>query len=428
VNPTTIATIGTGYVGLTSGACLAALGHQVTCVDRDAGKIDQLRDGIVPIHERGLDALVAETVAAGRLRFDTDTLAAAASHDVVLLCLPTPTGGDGGADLSAVLSVAEAIGPVLRPGTVVVTKSTVPVGTGRRVAAALGRDDVHVASNPEFLREGSAVDDFFRPDRVVVGANDDGTSERIAGLYATVDAPVLRTGLESAELIKYASNALLAIKLSFVNDLAALCERSGADVTEVTAGVGADARISERFLQPGPGWGGSCFPKDTRALAQASRQVGLGAELLDAAVDANDRQMQRIVDRTAELAGGDLAGRRVGLLGLTFKAGTDDLRESPALRIAELLEARGAEVHGYDPMVADDAALPVTAHTDPYSACRDADAVLVLTEWSEFAELDLDKLRDVAATDVIHDTRGVVDPEAAARASLELVTVGRGRA
>jgi UDPglucose 6-dehydrogenase len=428
VNPTSIATIGTGYVGLTTGACLAALGHQVTCVDRDVDKIEQLRDGVVPIHERGLDALVADTVTDGRLRFDTDTLGAASSHDVVFLCLPTPTGGDGGADLSAVLSVAEAIGPVLRPGATVVTKSTVPVGTGRRVAAALGRSDVHVASNPEFLREGSAVDDFFRPDRVVVGADDEGTSERIAGLYATVDAPVLRTGLESAELIKYASNALLAIKLSFVNDLAALCERSGADIAEVTAGVGADGRISDRFLQPGPGWGGSCFPKDTRALAQASRQAGLGAELLDAAVDANDRQMQRIVDRTAELTGGDLTGRRVGLLGLTFKAGTDDLRDSPALRIAELLEARGADVHGYDPMVADDRGLPVTAHTDPYSACRDADAVLVLTEWSEFGELDLDKLRDVAATDVIHDTRAIVDAEAAARASLELVTVGRGRA
>ncbi|WP_214403955.1 UDP-glucose dehydrogenase family protein [Pseudonocardia lacus] len=435
-----IVVVGTGYVGLTTGACMASLGHRVVCADIDPAKVEMLAAGDVRISEPGLAELVGEGMAAGRLSFVLGAAAALAEPagggaHVVFLCVPTPMGVGGVADLSAVEAVVEETRELLPPGCVVVNKSTVPVGTADRTAELLGRDDVAVVSNPEFLREGSAVRDFLHPDRIVVGSNSSPeAAERVAGLYARLGAPTVLTDAASAEMIKYAANCFLAMKLSYVNALAELCERLGADVADVTEGIGYDRRIGQAFLVPGPGWGGSCLPKDVHALLQVADAADFEFRLLRATIDTNNRQFQRVVDkiRTAVSGrrGGSLARRRLALFGLTFKAGTDDVRASPALEVAALLRQAGAELVGYDPGLGAVDPAPVdpalvTVVDDPYVAAKDADAVVVLTEWPQFRGLDWARLAGAVATPTLVDTRNLLDPAVLRRAGFSWVGMGR---
>ena len=420
-----IGIIGTGYVGLTTGACFAALGHDVVCADIDAAKVASLSAGRIPIHEQGLERLVRENLAAGRLRFTLGAANAVGDREFVYLCVPTPQGPDGSADLSYLKAAAEEIATHLAPGTVVVNKSTVPVGSTRFVERAMGRPDVPVVSNPEFLREGSAVADFMGPDRVVIGADDQAAASRVASLYLGTRAPILVTDARSAETIKYASNAFLAAKLSFVNAVAAVCEAVGADVTEVLLGMGYDRRIGHEFLKPGPGWGGSCFPKDTRAMIRIAEDAGYDFALLRGVVAANEEQLHRVADKIVAAAGGDVEGTRVGILGLTFKAGTDDLRESPSMHIVERLVARGVTVRAYDPTVTRPVMDGVEVTDDAYAACENADVVAVLTEWDEFKRLDLDKVAGSMRGAAVVDARNVLDPGAVARRGLTYTGIGR---
>ncbi len=434
--PTSIAIVGTGYVGLTTGACLAQLGHQVTCADIDADKIDLLNRGEIPIVEDGLAEVVAAARAAGRLEFVLGAATAAAGADIVFLCVPTPQGEDGSADLSYIQAAATEIGPSLRPGSIIVNKSTVPVGSTRVVERAVRRDDVHVVSNPEFLREGTAVRDFLHPDRVVIGAADRDAAERVAALYSGLDAKILITDPASAETIKYAANGFLAMKISFVNAVAAMCEAVGADVAAVVQGIGSDTRIGSAFLNPGPGWGGSCFPKDSRALVRIAQDHGYNFSMMRGVIEVNDQQRSRMVDKVIRALDGHersvLSGSRVGVLGLTFKAGTDDLRDSPSISVIRDLVHFGAEVSAYDPTVIDPlhparaAALEgITLCADPYAAATDSDVVVLLTEWPEFKDLDLDKLATVMAGKAIVDTRNLLDPDAVRNAGLVYDGVGR---
>jgi UDPglucose 6-dehydrogenase len=402
--------VGAGYVGLTTAACLAHLGHQVSCVDIDPARVALLRQGVVPIAEPRLEELVGEGLAAGRLSFSTE-VACLGTVDAVLVCVPTPTGVGGVADLGALEAVRDNLSGMLRPDCAVAIKSTVPVGTTRRVAARIGRPTV---SNPEFLREGHAVHDFLHPDRIVVGADDHAAARRIAALYAGLSAPVIHTDPASAELAKYASNAFLAMKLSYVNVLAELCERMGADIGEVTRTMSLDERIGPAFLSPGPGWGGSCLPKDTAALVRCAAQTGVDFDLVRAAVAVNERQPGRIVDKVrAAVTGspvGSLDGVRLGLLGLTFKAGTDDLRDSPALAVAARLADLGAVLTGYDPEVSvRDAVGPVQLVDDPILVAKDAAGLVLLTEWPHFRDLDWPALAVVVDQRVIVDTRNLLD-------------------
>jgi UDPglucose 6-dehydrogenase len=440
-----IVVVGAGYVGLTTGACLASLGHRVVCADVDEAKVERLRGVQLDIRESGLGELVAETTAAGRLSF---VVGAAAGLDqlqaegtpaeVVVVCVPTPMGIGGCADLTAVESVVEEIRLNLPPGSVVVAKSTVPVGTSERISELLERPDVAVVSNPEFLREGSAVHDFLHPDRIIIGANAQDAAERIAALYARLGAPTVLTDWASAELIKYAANCFLAIKLSYVNAIADLCERLDADVVDVTEGLGYDRRIGNVFLSPGPGWGGSCLPKDTAALLQLSEAVDFEFRLLRAAIDTNTRQSGRIVEKVRLAVTGRRTGalsrRRIALLGLAFKAGTSDMRDSPALAVAARLRQAGAELQAYDPAVAADGVRPgeawpgdalLTIVDDPYVAGKDADAVVILTEWPEFRSLDWPRLSGLVRRPVVVDTRNLVDPDVLRRAGFSWIGVGR---
>jgi len=436
-----IAVIGTGYVGLTTGACLASLGHHVVCADIDAAKVARLRAGQVDILEPGLADLVEEGIAAGRLRFVVGASAAVTSAgrggssdtdlpaEIVYLCVPTPMGAGGAADLAAVRAVADEVRDLLPPGCVVVNKSTVPVGTAATTLQILGRADVAVVSNPEFLREGSAVHDFLHPDRIVVGSASQEAAERVAALYARLGAPTLLTDAASAEMVKYAANCFLAMKLSFVNSLADLCERLGADVVEVTEGMGHDRRIGQTFLSPGPGWGGSCFPKDTHALLQIADAAGMDFDLVRASLAVNTKTRALVVDKIRTAVGGTLAGRRIGLLGLTFKAGTDDLRDSPALAVAHLLHTEGAELTGYDP--AHQIGVPgttddITVVDDPLTVAKEADALVVLTEWPQFRTLDWTAMAGVATTPVVIDTRNLLDADILRRAGFTWIGVGRG--
>lgn len=423
-----IAVVGTGYVGLTTGACLASLGHHVSCADVDGGKIGQLRRGAVPIHEPGLADLVAEGLAAGRLEFVVGAAAAVADAEVVFLCVPTPMGAGGGADLAVVESVTAEIGDLLAPGAVVVNKSTVPVGTAARTARLLGREDVAVVSNPEFLREGSAVEDFLNPDRIVVGCDVRDAAERVAALYARLGAPAVLTDAASAEMVKYASNCFLAMKLSYVNAIAELCERLGADVADVTEGMGYDRRIGQAFLAPGPGWGGSCLLKDTHALLQVATDAQSDVSLLAASLATNARQQQRMVDKVRDAAGGSLDRARIGLLGLAFKAGTDDLRGSPALAVAALLAAEGAELIGYDPGIS--GAVPgmtddLHVVDDPLKVASGTAVLVVLTEWPEFRALDWAALADVVTGHTVIDTRNLLDPDVLRRVGFHVQGIGR---
>lgn len=405
-----VVVVGAGYVGLTTAACLAGMGHRVVCTDIDEPRITGLRRGEIPIREPGLDELVTAGLDSGRLSFVRGSAEAASCADFVFLCVPTPAGPGGGTDLSFLEAAATEIGQSLRPRTVVVNKSTAPAGTTQFLARVLGRADVAVASNPEFLRQGSAVGDFLNPDRVVVGAADAAVADRVAGLYASVDAPVLITDPASAETVKYVANAFLAMKLSFSNSVAALCEAVGADVVDVLAGMGHDRRIGRDYLRPGPGWGGSCLPKDTRALIDAASVAGYDFALLRSVVEANEAQFARIVDKVVSRVA--LPGARIALLGLAFKAGTDDLRDSPSLEIGRRLVETGAAVHAYDPAIRSNAAIKeagIAVTADAYAACDGASALVVATEWDEFRQLDFDQVARVMDELHVIDARNLLD-------------------
>ena len=404
-----VAVVGAGYVGLTTAACFARLGHEVRCADRVTERVTALRNGAVPIVEAGLDDFVAEGLATGRLSFWSDNRAAVRDAEIVFLCVPTPQGADGHADMSYVLEAAHEIAPHLRPDAIVVNKSTVPVGAASMVTDALDRPDVSVVSNPEFLREGTALFDFMNPDRIVIGSDDPHAAQRVAALYDGVDAEVVVMNAASAELVKYASNGFLAMKISFANSVAELCEDLGADVRDVLGSVGRDSRIGERFLDPGPGWGGSCFPKDTAALAAIAEDVDRPFSLVRASMEANEAHFQWIVDKATRLVGGSLEGIRIAMWGVTFKANTDDTRMSPALDIATRLVAGGAEIRAYDP-AGTVAVRGVMQCGNPYDACRGADLVLIATEWDVFGKIDLDQVRSRMRRPAILDARNLLDP------------------
>ena len=419
-----IAVIGTGYVGLTTGACFSHLGHEVVCADIDPAKIKRLNAGEIPIVEAGVDKLVAEGLSSGRLRFVLGAAAAAATCEFAYLCVPTPQGADGSADLSYIEAAAREIADVLPSEAIVVNKSTVPVGSTKVVERVLNRPDVRVVSNPEFLREGSAVHDFMHPDRIVIGADDQAAAIKVASLYLGVPAPLIVTDPASAETIKYAANAFLATKLSFINAVAAVCEAVGADVNHVVLGIGYDKRIGQEFLRPGPGWGGSCFPKDTRALVKIAADHGYDFDLLKGVITVNDQQLQRVVGKIERAAGGSLEGKTVGVWGLTFKARTDDLRESPSLGIVAELAARGARVQGYDPTV-DGPLDNMVVCADPYSASQGADVLALLTEWDEFRWVDIDKVARLMHGTRVVDARNLLERNPWQRAGVTVEGIGR---
>jgi UDPglucose 6-dehydrogenase len=425
-----VAVVGAGYVGLTTAACLAHLGHRVTAVDVDERKVRRLSGAESTILEAGLPELLVEGIDAGRLRFTSDVAEASTGADFVFLCVPTPQGADGAADLRFVKEAAAQVAPHLKPGAVVVTKSTVPVGSAGAVVAALGRPDTAVVSNPEFLREGNAVHDWLHPDRVVIGSDDAEAAEKLAGLYQQLETPVLITDPASAETVKYACNAFLAAKVSFVNAIANLCEAVGADSVDVIRGMSYDRRIGADHLAPGPGWGGSCFPKDTSALIRISEDHGYDFALLREVVASNERQFDFVADQVATAAGGSLEGVTVAAWGLTFKAATDDLRDSPALEVLRRVRARGAHIRAFDPTLPEPedrqlSELRVTLCDDPYSACEGARALVVLTEWPQFAELDLGKVAAAMAQPTIVDTRNMLDPAEARAAGCSYQGMGR---
>jgi UDPglucose 6-dehydrogenase len=419
-----IAIIGTGYVGLTTGACFAHLGHQVVCADIDPDKVERLSRGEIPIYEPGLQQIVDDALRAGTLSFVLGAAAAAADCEFAYLCVPTPQGDDGSADLSYIEAAAAEISPILPSDAVVVNKSTVPVGSTKVVERVLARPDIKVVSNPEFLREGSAVHDFLKPDRVVIGSDDQSAAIRVAALYLGVAAPLIVTDPASAETIKYAANAFLATKISFVNAVAAVCEAVGADVNDVVLGIGYDRRIGHDFLRPGPGWGGSCFPKDTRAMVRIAEDAGYDFDLLKGVIVVNDEQRARMVEKVVQAVGGELEGATVAAWGLTFKANTDDLRESPSLAVLAELASRGAKIRAYDPQIGRDLD-QIEVIDDPYAACDGADVLVVLTEWDEFRWLDLHEVRRRLARPEIVDTRNLLDRAGAIRAGFRYQGVGR---
>ena len=423
-----IAVVGTGYVGLTTGACLAHLGHTVVCADIDADKIAKLRDGIIPIVELGLAELVTEGIASGRLSFVVGSVEAAKNCEVAFLCVPTPQGEDGSADLSYVQRASEEISAALPFEAIVVNKSTVPVGSTKVVEKALKRPDVKVVSNPEFLREGSAVQDFLKPDRVVVGSDDQAAAMKVASLYDGLSTRVIITDPASAETIKYAANAFLATKLSFINAIAAICEGVGADINDVVVGIGSDKRIGENFLRPGPGWGGSCFPKDSRALIKIAEDADYSFDLLKGVITVNDQQLDRVADKIRLAAGGDLSGKVVAVWGLTFKAGTDDLRDSPAIAIIERVMKLGARVQAYDPTVnvirpGIPSDLVIAASCG--EATAQADVLAVLTEWDEFKWVSASETSTHMTGKQIIDARNLLDRKDWERAGFTYQGIGR---
>ena len=429
--------IGTGYVGLVSGACFADFGHTVVCVDKDPSKIERLDGGEIPIFEPGLDQLVADNVKAGRLSFTIDGADAIRSADVIFIAVGTPTRrGDGHADLSYVYAAAEEIAGLIQGFTVIVNKSTVPVGTGDEVEAIVRRVNPDaqfaVVSNPEFLREGAAIEDFKRPDRVVVGTDDDRAKAVMAEVYRPLslnDFPVVYTSRRTSELIKYAGNAFLALKITFINEIADLCEQVGADVQQVAKGIGLDGRIGSKFLNAGPGYGGSCFPKDTVALVRTAQQYGTPVRLVETTVEVNDARKKAMADRVIAALGGDGKGKVVGILGLAFKPNTDDMRDAPSLDIVPALIAAGVKVQAYDPESMHEAGklLPdVDYRDDAYAATEGADAVVILTEWDQFRALDLDRIKLLARAPVIVDLRNVYRPAEMRARGFSYTSIGRG--
>ena len=431
-----IAMVGTGYVGLVSGACFSEFGWDVVCVDLDAEKIKMLEAGEMPIYEPRLDDLVARNVAGGRLSFTTDLAAAVSGADAVFIAVGTPSRrGDGHADLSYVFQAAEEIARNADGYTVVVTKSTVPVGTGRevlkRIRAAAPDADIDIASNPEFLREGSAIEDFMRPDRVVIGADTDSAREAVASFYRPLflrDTPIIQTSLETAELIKYAANTFLATKITFINEFADLCEKVGADVQELAKGIGLDGRIGGKFLHAGPGYGGSCFPKDTEALVRSARDAEAPITIVEQVIAVNAERKEAMARKIIAACGGSVEGKTLAVLGLTFKPNTDDMRESPSLVIVPRLIEAGATVRVFDPVGMDEARKlmdgPVWCQ-DAYDAMDGADAVAILTEWNEFRGLDFRRMETLLKQPIMVDLRNIYRPEDMAAAGFHYTSVGR---
>ena len=432
-----IAMIGTGYVGLVSGACLSEFGHDVVCIDKDASKVETLRQGRIPIFEPGLDEVVATNVKAGRLSFETDLARGLKGAAAVFIAVGTPSRrGDGHADLSYVFAAAEEIAQALTSYAVVVTKSTVPVGTSRKVEEIIRnvnpKADFDMASNPEFLREGSAIEDFRRPDRVVVGCDTDRAREVMREIYRPLylhETPILFTSRESSELIKYAANAFLATKITFINEMASLCEKMGADVQDVARGIGLDRRIGSKFLHAGPGFGGSCFPKDTLALVKTARDAGAPSLIVEAVVAVNDARKEDMA-RKVEAAFGGVKGKTIAVLGLTFKPNTDDMRDAPSLVILPYLQKAGAVIRAYDPEGAKEAAklMPLEFCPDAYAALAGADGVVILTEWNEFRALDLGRMKAALKTPLMVDLRNIYRPALMADAGFRYVSVGRADA
>jgi UDPglucose 6-dehydrogenase len=431
-----IAVVGSGYVGLVTGACLADFGMDVTCVDNDVRKIEMLKQGQIPIYEPGLDALVAKNEKSGRLHFTTELKEAVEKSLAIFIAVGTPPREDGSADLTYVVEVAEAIADHMNGYKVVVTKSTVPIGTGQLIEKVInernGTQPFSVVSNPEFLREGSAIGDFMRPDRVVIGARDAQAIAIMKDIYAPlylIETPFVITNVESAELIKYASNAFLATKITFINEVAELCELLGADVHHVAKGMGLDRRIGPKFLHPGPGYGGSCFPKDTKALSDIARQAGRPFEIVDTVVEVNERIKLRMADKVRAICGGSVAGLTLGVLGISFKPETDDMREAPAIPILAALAADGAAIRVFDPAAAETASdvLPagVTYCADEFEAAAGADCLIILTEWNQFRSLDLERLKRTVRTPRVVDLRNVYEPEKMRSLGFEYDCVGR---
>ena len=431
-----IAMIGTGYVGLVSGACFSEFGHNVVCVDKDAAKIANLRSGEVPIFEPGIEPLVARSVAEGRLSFSTDLAAAVHGADAVFIAVGTPSRrGDGHADLAYVHAAAAEIGAALNGYTVIVTKSTVPVGTSREVARILRevRPDAEfdVASNPEFLREGAAIGDFMRPDRVVIGTGSERAREVLGQVYRPlylIETPIIFTEPETAELIKYAANAFLATKITYINEMADLCEKVGADVHDVARGIGLDGRIGRKFLHAGPGYGGSCFPKDTLALVRTAEQAGAPMRIVESVIAVNDARKKQMAAKIIEHCGGSIAGKTIAVLGLTFKPNTDDMRDAPSLDILPALIEAGAAVRAYDPEGLDEAKklLDGVAWCDgAYEALEGADALVIITEWNAFRALDLARVKELMKAPVMVDLRNIYDPREMAAAGFDYTGIGR---
>jgi UDPglucose 6-dehydrogenase len=432
-----IAMIGTGYVGLVSGVCFSDFGHDVVCVDKDPKKVEQLKNGIAPIYEPGLEDLMAKNVNAGRLSFTGDLAEAVDGADAVFIAVGTPTRrGDGHADLTYVMAAAEEIATALTGYAVVVTKSTVPVGTNRQVKQVISKAnpkaEFDVASNPEFLREGAAIDDFMRPDRVVVGVQNERAAEVMNEIYRPLylrEFPIMATDLESAEMIKYAANAFLATKITFINEIAALCEKTGADVKMVSKGMGLDGRIGDKFLHAGPGYGGSCFPKDTQALARMGQDHATPMQLTETVIKVNDQVKRRMIDKIVDLCGGSVNGKVITVLGVTFKPNTDDMRDSPSLTIVPWLVGNGAKVRVVDPQGKreGEGLLPGVAwNEDVYKATQNADAVVILTEWNEFRALDLKRMAKRMATPVMADLRNIYTPKDVKQAGFTAyVSIGR---
>ena len=428
--------IGTGYVGLVSGACFADFGHDVTCVDKDASKIERLQRGEIPIYEPGLDELVDRNVKEGRLHLTLDSAEAIRGADAVFIAVGTPSRrGDGHADLSYVYAAAEEIAELMDGFTVVVTKSTVPVGTGDEVEEIIRKKnpaaDFAVVSNPEFLREGAAIGDFKRPDRVVIGTDNERAREVMRELYRPLnlnESPLMFVSRRTSELIKYAANAFLAMKITYINEMADLCEAVGADVQQVSRGIGLDNRIGSKFLHAGPGYGGSCFPKDTLALVRTAQNHKAPVTLIEATVKVNDARKVKMADKVKQLAGGDLKGKTIGVLGLTFKPNTDDMRDAPSLSIIPELQAAGATVKAYDPQGMTEAShllQKVTFCVGPYDAAQDADALVIVTEWDQFRALDLKRIKAAMRTAAIVDLRNIYRPDEVRSLGFTYASVGR---
>ena len=430
-----VAMIGTGYVGLVSGACFADLGHHVTCVDTDAEKIGKLRRSEIPIYEPGLEDIVARNVEAGRLSFTTDAAAVVPSCDAIFICVGTPPREDGDADLSYVYAAARGIAAHLESYTVIVDKSTVPVGTGDEVEEIIRKAnpdaEFDVASNPEFLREGNAIDDFMRPDRIVIGTNSARAREIMQALYRPLmltETPIVHTSRATAEITKYAANAFLAMKVTFINEIADICERVGADVQDVSRGIGLDRRIGTKFLQAGAGFGGSCFPKDTLALAGTARKVGRPTQIVEAVMAANAERKRRMAEKVIAACDNSVEGKTIGVLGVTFKPNTDDMRDAPSLDILPLLQQAGAHIRAYDPEGMSQARKhlqDIEWADDAYGVMPAADALLILTEWNEFRVLDLDRVRRELKRPLMIDLRNIYTPVEMDQAGFEYHSVGR---
>ncbi|CAK8722902.1 UDP-glucose 6-dehydrogenase [Candidatus Electrothrix laxa] len=433
-----IAMIGTGYVGLVTGTCFAEFGHHVTCVDKLEEKIKTLKEGNIPIYEPGLDTLVAKNAAEGRLRFTTDLAEAVPDAEAVFIAVGTPTSrrGDGYADLTYIYAAAKEVAEFLQDYTVIVDKSTVPVGTARQVSRIIRENnpeaDFDVSSNPEFLREGAAIADFMRPDRVVIGVESERSEQVLREIYQPLylrDTPIVSTTIETAELTKYAANAFLAVKISFINEIASVCEAVDANVTDLAKGIGMDGRIGNKFLHPGPGYGGSCFPKDTLALMRLVQEYGESLRIVEAAVEVNAAQKARMVKKIRDALGGSEAGKTLAVLGLTFKPETDDMRDAPALTILPALLEKGATVRAHDPKGMEEAKkyLPegVEYAHDAYGACEGADAVILMTEWNQYRALDFEKLKESMKTPIFIDLRNVYDPASMKKSGFSYVGVGR---